>query len=67
MNLWFVFSSVSQAMVYHLSDLRGMSLWYDKFGVLGLDTAMLQKALSVAGSFVISASQLQQWVISPCI
>ncbi|XP_041370961.1 anaphase-promoting complex subunit 4-like [Gigantopelta aegis] len=52
--------SVSQAIVYHLSDLGGMSLWYDKFGVLGLDTAMLQKAVDMAGSFVITTSQLQQ-------
>ncbi|XP_071089402.1 anaphase-promoting complex subunit 4-like [Haliotis cracherodii] len=52
--------SVSQALVYHLSELRGMSLWYDKFGVLGLDTSDLQKAVQLAGSFVLNTSQLQQ-------
>ncbi|XP_067657948.1 anaphase-promoting complex subunit 4-like isoform X2 [Haliotis asinina] len=52
--------SVSQALVYHLSELRGMSLWYDKFGVLGLDTTDLQKAVQLAGSFVLNTSQLQQ-------
>ena len=28
-------SSVS-SLIYHLSELLGMSRWYDKFGILGL-------------------------------
>ena len=59
-----VCTSVGQSLVYHLSDLRGMSLWYDKFGVLGLSTAALQQAVNAAGSFMLKASELQQLVIN---
>ncbi|KAK2166972.1 hypothetical protein NP493_1295g01027 [Ridgeia piscesae] len=52
--------SVGLAIVYHLEDIRGMSLWYDKFGVLGLSTATVQQAVAVAGSFMLKASELQQ-------
>ena len=52
--------SVGLAIVYHLEDIRGMSLWYDKFGVLGLSTATVQEAVAVAGSFMLKASELQQ-------
>nr|KAG5706257.1 hypothetical protein BaRGS_026039 [Batillaria attramentaria] len=52
--------TVSQAIVYHLSELQGMAQWYDKFGVLGLDLATMQTAIQAAGSFVISACDLQQ-------
>lgn len=52
--------SVSQSLLYHLSELRGLSLWYDKFGVLGLDTNLLQEAILSAGSFVLKISELQQ-------
>ncbi|XP_059150543.1 anaphase-promoting complex subunit 4-like isoform X2 [Physella acuta] len=51
---------VSQNITSHLSDLHGMSQWYDKFGVLGLGTATVQKAVKMAGAFAISASELQQ-------
>ena len=47
-------------MIYHLSDIRGMSEWKDKFGVLGLDTSLMQKAVQTAGSFMLKASELQQ-------
>ena len=53
-------SSVGLAIVYHLEDIRGMSLWYDKFGVLGLSTATVQDAIAAAGSFMLKASELQQ-------
>ncbi|XP_064599769.1 anaphase-promoting complex subunit 4-like [Liolophura sinensis] len=52
--------NVSQSLLYHLSELRGLSLWYDKFGVLGLDTNLLQEAILSAGSFVLKISELQQ-------
>ena len=53
-------SSVGLAIVYHLEDIRGMSLWYDKFGVLGLSTSSVQDAIAAAGSFMLKASELQQ-------
>ena len=52
--------AVSQAIVYHLSELQGMAQWYDKFGVLGLDPAAVQEAIKAAGSFVLCSSDLQQ-------
>ncbi|XP_076467809.1 anaphase-promoting complex subunit 4-like [Babylonia areolata] len=52
--------AVSQAIMYHLSELRGMAQWFDKFGVLGLDPAAIQEAINAAGTFVLCASDLQQ-------
>ncbi|OWF41517.1 Anaphase-promoting complex subunit 4 [Mizuhopecten yessoensis] len=51
---------VSQAMLYHLSDLRGMSAWYEKFGVLGMHTQKIQEAVTAVGSFVLKTSEIQQ-------
>ncbi|KAK6185063.1 hypothetical protein SNE40_007384 [Patella caerulea] len=51
---------VSQAIVHHLDEFRGMSLWYEKFGVLGLEVSSLQEAVKTAGSFVLKTSELQQ-------
>ncbi|KAK3598443.1 hypothetical protein CHS0354_014065 [Potamilus streckersoni] len=52
--------SVAQAILYHLSELKGMSMWYEKFGVLGLDPSRIQAAVMIAGSFVLKTSELQQ-------
>ncbi|KAL5022455.1 hypothetical protein ScPMuIL_001610, partial [Solemya velum] len=52
--------NVAQAVVYHLTDLRGMSLWSERFEVLGLDFQQLQETVSSAGSFVLKTSELQQ-------
>ena len=52
--------SVGQCLVYHLSEVRGMSQWYDKYGVLGLSQDTVQEALTMAGSFMLKASELQQ-------
>nr|XP_022341002.1 anaphase-promoting complex subunit 4-like [Crassostrea virginica]XP_022341003.1 anaphase-promoting complex subunit 4-like [Crassostrea virginica] len=51
---------VSQAILYHLAELKGMSLWYEKFGVLGLTTQTLHAAIMSVGSFVLKSSELQQ-------
>ena len=37
-----------------------MSLWHDKFGVLGLQSSAVQAAIKTAGTFVLCASELQQ-------
>ncbi|XP_053406438.1 anaphase-promoting complex subunit 4-like [Mercenaria mercenaria] len=52
--------TVSQAIVYHLSELKGMSKCYEKFGVLGVDEKTIHKALMASGSFVLKTSELQQ-------
>ena len=59
-----ILNSVSQAILYHLAELKGMSLWYQKFGVLGLTTQTLHTAIMSVGSFVLKSSELQQWVQS---
>ena len=58
-----LFFSVCQAVVYHLAELKGMAEWYERFGVLGLSGHMVQQALSTAGSLMLKASELQQYVL----
>jgi len=52
--------SVGQALVYHLSDMKGMSLWPDKFGAVGLAPAATHDAVHMAGSLMLKARELQQ-------
>ncbi|XP_052773276.1 anaphase-promoting complex subunit 4-like isoform X2 [Mya arenaria] len=52
--------TVSQGIVYHLAEMRGMAQYYERFGVLGIDLEWLHKALITAGSFVLKTSELQQ-------
>jgi hypothetical protein len=47
-------------MVYQLSEVCGMALWYEKYGVIGLAYPTVQKALRTAGAFMLKASELQQ-------
>ena len=61
--LWMLFS-VGQALVYHLSDVKGMSLWPDKFAAVGLSQTAARDAVRVAGSFMLKARELQQSVFS---
>ena len=53
---------MGQALVYHLSDLKGMSRWPDKFGAVGLSETSTQDAVHVAGSFMLKARELQRSV-----
>ncbi|XP_033633134.1 anaphase-promoting complex subunit 4-like [Asterias rubens] len=52
--------SVGRSLVYHLSELKGMSLWYDKYGVIGLSPPAIQDAIGAVGSFMLKASELLQ-------
>jgi len=54
--------SVGQALIYHLSDVKGMSRWPDKFGTVGLSETATQDAVRTAGSFMLKARELQQLV-----
>ena len=56
--------SVAQAFVYHLSEVKGMSRWYEKFGILGLSTPTVNDALKAAGSFMLKAIEIQQVIDS---
>ncbi|ESO93065.1 hypothetical protein LOTGIDRAFT_232820 [Lottia gigantea] len=51
---------VGQSIVYHLDEFRGMSSWYEKFGILGLEQTALQEAVKTAGSFMLKTCELQQ-------
>ncbi|KAL1505516.1 hypothetical protein ABEB36_005064 [Hypothenemus hampei] len=50
----------SQNGILHLSELRGMAMFEEKFGVIGLDSDVIQNAIRSNGAFVIKASEMQQ-------
>ena len=54
---------MGQALVYHLSDVKGMSMWPDKFGAVGLSETATHDAVRMAGSFMLKARELQQLVV----
>ncbi|XP_033126468.1 anaphase-promoting complex subunit 4-like isoform X3 [Anneissia japonica] len=56
--------SVGQMLLFHLTELKGMSLWYDKYGVLGLSPASVQDAIIALGSFMLKANELLQVIDS---
>ncbi|XP_030628462.1 anaphase-promoting complex subunit 4 [Chanos chanos] len=52
--------SGSEALLYHLSEVKGMALWKQKFQPLGLDPAAIEDAITAVGSFTLKASELLQ-------
>ncbi|XP_077389622.1 anaphase-promoting complex subunit 4 [Festucalex cinctus] len=52
--------SGSEALLYHLSEVKGMSLWKKKFEPLGLDSAAIEGAITAVGSFSLKTSELLQ-------
>ncbi|KAF7203408.1 transcript variant X1 [Nothobranchius furzeri] len=52
--------SGSEALLYHLSEVRGMSLWKQKFEPLGLDSGAIDGAITAVGSFSLKANELLQ-------
>ncbi|KAL1022571.1 hypothetical protein UPYG_G00029420 [Umbra pygmaea] len=52
--------SGSEALLYHLSEVKGMSLWKHKFQPLGLDPSAVQDAITAVGSFTLKANELLQ-------
>ena len=52
--------SVGQSLVYHITDVKGMSHWHDKFGDVGVSLEAVQCAASMAGSFMLKSIELQQ-------
>ncbi|KAK7919315.1 hypothetical protein WMY93_010599 [Mugilogobius chulae] len=52
--------SGSEALLYHLSEVKGMSLWKQKFEPLGLDSAAVEGAITAVGSFSLKANELLQ-------
>ncbi|XP_072771159.1 anaphase-promoting complex subunit 4 isoform X2 [Nerophis lumbriciformis] len=52
--------SGSEALLYHLSEVKGMSLWKKKFQPLGLHSAAIEDAITAVGSFSLKTSELLQ-------
>ncbi|XP_051952176.1 anaphase-promoting complex subunit 4-like [Xyrauchen texanus] len=52
--------SGSEALLYHLSEVKGMALWKQKFQPLGLDPSVIEDAIVAVGSFTLKASELLQ-------
>ncbi|MBN3290313.1 APC4 protein, partial [Polypterus senegalus] len=52
--------SGSEALLYHLSELKGMALWKQKYGPIGLDSAKIEDAVTAVGSFILKANELLQ-------
>lgn len=52
--------SGSEALLYHLSEVKGMALWKQKFQPLGLDPTDIENAIVAVGSFTLKASELLQ-------
>ena len=49
---------VTQSLLYHVTEIHGMSLWYEKFGVLGLSEFDLQTAVKGLGSIMLKTQEL---------
>uniref|UniRef100_A0A3Q0TEJ8 Anaphase-promoting complex subunit 4 n=1 Tax=Amphilophus citrinellus TaxID=61819 RepID=A0A3Q0TEJ8_AMPCI len=47
--------SGSEALLYHLSEVKGMALWKQRFEPLGLDAAAIEGAITAVGSFSLKA------------
>ncbi|XP_029939301.1 anaphase-promoting complex subunit 4 isoform X2 [Salarias fasciatus] len=52
--------SGAEALLYHLSEVKGMSLWKQKFEALGLKSAAIEEAITAVGSFSLKANELLQ-------
>uniref|UniRef100_A0A3B1JNX2 Anaphase-promoting complex subunit 4 n=1 Tax=Astyanax mexicanus TaxID=7994 RepID=A0A3B1JNX2_ASTMX len=52
--------SGSEALLYYLSEVKGMALWKQKFQPLGLDPTAIEDAITAVGSFTLKASELLQ-------
>ncbi|XP_072011780.1 anaphase-promoting complex subunit 4 [Engystomops pustulosus] len=56
--------SGSEALLYHLSELKGMALWKQKYEPLGLDAKAIEDAVTAVGSFTLKANELLQVIDS---
>ncbi|KAM8939864.1 anaphase-promoting complex subunit 4 [Pelodytes ibericus] len=56
--------SGAEALLYHLSELKGMALWKQKYEPLGLDSKAIEDAITAVGSFILKANELLQVIDS---
>ncbi|XP_060525393.1 anaphase-promoting complex subunit 4 [Cylas formicarius] len=47
-------------ITYHLTDLKGMAQFKDRYGGLGLNTEVIQEAIRANAAFLIKAAEMQQ-------
>ncbi|MEE6462336.1 hypothetical protein FKM82_001563 [Ascaphus truei] len=52
--------SGSEALLYHLSELKGMALWKQKYEPLGVDAKAIEDAITAVGSFILKSNELLQ-------
>ncbi|KFO21679.1 Anaphase-promoting complex subunit 4 [Fukomys damarensis] len=57
-------ASGSESLLYHLSELKGMASWKQKYQPLGLDAAGIEDAITAVGSFILKANELLQVIDS---
>ena len=50
--------AVTETLQYHMTELLGISKWYDRFGVLGFSESTIQEALSNLGSLMSKTQEL---------
>ena len=49
---------VTQSLLYHVTEIHGMSKWYEQFGILGLSEFDLQTAVTSLGSIMLKTQEL---------
>lgn len=54
--------AVGQGMAYVLSQVRGMALTKDRFGILGVEESIVVAAIKEAGSFLLKSTELQRMI-----
>ncbi|GFU37862.1 anaphase-promoting complex subunit 4 [Nephila pilipes] len=52
--------NVAVSLYYHLTELKGMAMWTEQFGPLGLEESLVHNAVMVIGSFLLKATEIQQ-------
>ncbi|CAH1388695.1 unnamed protein product [Nezara viridula] len=50
--------AVGQSIAFHLSELKGMARYTERFQVLGVDEPMVTKSFSEVGSFLVKANEV---------
>ncbi|XP_035206224.1 anaphase-promoting complex subunit 4-like [Stegodyphus dumicola] len=56
--------NVASSLFYHLNDLKGMAMWHERFGALGLSESAVNDAVLSVGSFLLKATEIQQVIDS---
>ncbi|XP_078714025.1 anaphase-promoting complex subunit 4 isoform X2 [Lampetra fluviatilis] len=50
--------SGADALLYHLVELKGMAMWRQKYGCLGLREDSVEEAIQIVGSYMLKADEL---------